>query len=380
MKTKLKRVVKAIAFLVLAVILGVAGLLAYWYLRPNASDTDPTLELEHWVAVADGRHNSNTDLIYWRDAFYLVHANSPWHFASDDCMLIVRRSPDARAWEELAEFQVPGEDVRDPTFAAIGDRLFFYAMKNTTFEAEPYLSVVTSTTDGKNWTELKDVQPEGWLFWRAKSRDGKTWYMPAYWHDHGKSILLSSTDGENWEEVSVIYQGDRNDETAIEFLPDGRMLCTARLEVSDSIFGHKDACTLISVAEPPYTEWRSVKSFETRLDGPCLFPYAERVFAVGRRHPDPPRFLNYFGSILGRKRTSLYEVKEDRLVFLSDLPSAGDTSYAGVVVRDDAAFICYYTSPINRDYPWILGMLGASDIRMARVDLPSLVALADAKG
>ena len=67
-------------------------------------------------------------------------------------------------------------------------------------------------------------------------------------------------------------------------------------------------------------------------------------------------------------------------MFLSDLPSAGDTSYAGVVLRDGALFASYYTSDPTRDWPWLLGMFLRSEIRMARVELASLAALADASG
>jgi hypothetical protein len=47
-----------------------ALLLGYGYLRPNRAHVVDALELEHWVAVSDGAHNSNTDLIYWQGAFY----------------------------------------------------------------------------------------------------------------------------------------------------------------------------------------------------------------------------------------------------------------------------------------------------------------------
>lgn len=365
----------AVAGLVVAV-LALGGLLAYYRLRPNTAIVHPDLTLEHWVAVGDGTHNSNTDLIHWRDSFYMVHASSPWHLASTKCHLVLWRSGDARQWEQIRAFHVPGEDIRDPKLAAIGDRLFMYVLKNVSWDAEPYTTQFTSTHDGEEWAPLVDAQPEGWLFWRPKTRDHSTWYVPAYWHEHGKSILLQSTDGEHWTEVSTIYEGDRNDETDIEFLPDGRLIATARLEVSNSIFGHPDACTLIAVAEPPYIEWKRCKSDVTRLDGPNLFAYDGAVYAVGRHNPQSPRFLRYYGSILGKKRTALYKVEPDRLLYLSDLPSAGDTAYAGVAVRGDDLYTCYYTSDIARDYPWLMGMLSASDIRMAKVDLPSLAAIA----
>jgi len=65
-------------------------------------------------------------------------------------------------------------------------------------------------------------------------------------------------------------------------------------------------------------------------------------------------------------------------VHLSDLPSAGDTSYAGVVRRDGHLYVDYYTSRIDRDFPWLLGMFLPSEVRMARIPVASLLALSEA--
>jgi len=369
---KTKRIFKRLAIAVGVGACGFVLLVVYWLVRPNTAAVDPSLGMESWVAVGDGMHNSNTDLIYWKNHFYLIHARSPWHFASKKCRLVLRRSADARTWEKVATFGVAGQDIRDPKFAAIGERLCLYVLKNVAWNPEPYTTAVSTTTDGVTWSALKDVEPTGWLFWRPKTRDGITWYVPAYWWEHGKSALLKSADGQAWERVSMIHEGDRNDETAIEFLPDGRIICTARLEVSDSVFGDKDAATLIAAAKPPYTHWTSINSRVTRLDGPRLFSYRRTVYAVGRCNPGKPGPFKWFGSILGKKRTALYEVREKRLVHISDLPSCGDTSYAGVVVRGDDVYISYYTNDVSTDYPWILGMVMPSEIRMAKIHLPRL--------
>jgi hypothetical protein len=152
--------------------------------------TQLPLQFEHWDVVNDGLHNSNTDLIYWREAFYLVHAASPYHFANKKCKLVILRSPDAKNWLRIAGFGADGEDIRDPKFAAIGERLFLYALKNRDFKAEPYTSVYTVSEDGENWPHYQKIEPEGWLFWRPKTQDGKNWYVPAYWWKHGKSALM----------------------------------------------------------------------------------------------------------------------------------------------------------------------------------------------
>jgi hypothetical protein len=361
-------------------LLGILLASAYALLRPNRAQLAPSLEIESWDVVADGEHNSNTDMIFWRDRFWLVHAASPYHMGTPKSRLVIRRSSDARHWEVVARLQVAGKDIRDPKFAPIGDRLLLYALSNEGFFATPEGSVVSVSEDGVRWSEFSPVGPRGWLFWRPKSADAATWYVPAYWRDHGKSILLRSRDGLEWEQVSTIYEGEGNDETAIEFLPDGRILATARLEVTpDTLRGNANASTLLAVAAAPFEPWSYQKSRVTRLDGPVLFSHAGRVFAVARHQDGSRGFLTRLGGVWSRKRTAVYEVSPERLVHLSDLPSAGDTSYAGVVLREGFLYTDYYTSHIERDYPWLLGMFLPTDIRMARISLASLLALADEK-
>jgi hypothetical protein len=145
-----------------------AAALVYSWARPNRAQVDPRLGLESWQIVADGGHNSNTDMILWRGQFLLVHAASPFHLGTTRSRLLVKRSRDGRA----------------------------------------------------------------------------------YWHEHGESILLRSADGREWTRVSTIHRGEANDETAIEFLPDARLLATARLEVEpDTFAGRRDASTLLAVSD-----------------------------------------------------------------------------------------------------------------------------------
>ena len=354
----------------LLLLLALGAIVAWWRLRPNRAEVRGDLGIETWPVVADGRHNSNTDLLHWRGSFWLVHAASPWHLGSAACRLRLWRSDDARRFEPVAEFRMPGEDIRDPKLAEIGGRLFLYALPNKGRRALPYTTIYSVSPDGLHWSPFERIAQPGWLFWRPKSRDGLNWYVPAYWHEHGRSRLFSSQDGIHWSAVSDIHEGDANDETDFEFLPDGRILATARLEGrADSVLGSPDACTLLATSLPPYHGWSKRRSTVTRLDGPALFAFEGAVLAVARFQPGSRGPLTQLGGAFSRKRTSLVLVEEERLVRLTDLPSAGDTSYAGVVVRDGTLFASYYTSDVARDYAWILGMFLPTEIRMAKLDL-----------
>ncbi|MHC1782341.1 MAG: hypothetical protein AB9891_06190 [Anaerolineaceae bacterium] len=46
------------------------------------------------------------------------------------------------------------------------------------------------------------------------------------------------------------------------------------------------------------------------------------------------------------------------------------------MIEGDVALASYYTSPIETDFPWILGMLMPSEVRIAKIDLVTMKALA----
>jgi hypothetical protein len=352
------------------------GRVAGAFVRGKTASVDRGVVVETWKAVSDGAHNSNTDLTFWNGHFYLCHQASPFHLGTSRSKMRLWRSADAHNWELVREFRPEQWEYRDPTFGQIGERLFIYFLPNRDRNPEPFTTAFTSSLDGSEWRPVQDIANEGWLFWRPKTLDGKTWYVTAYWHDHGRSQLLKSLDGIAWETVSYIWEGERNDETDFEFMADGRILSTARLEGEGTWRGDANGSTLLSVAAPPYDKWTHAKSKTTRLDGPCLFPYNGRVYAVGRYQASFfPRYIEQ-GGLFAKKRTSLFLVEPERLAWLTDLPSAGDTSYAGIAMRGDDMYVSYYTSSPKKDPVWVNGMFQPSDIRMARIDLPALERLA----
>lgn len=353
------------------------------YFSHNRAWVNPDLDIETWPVTQDGMHNSNVDLIVWRDAFYLVHAVSRYHFGTQACQLVVKRSTDGRQWQPVARFCSQGEDIRDPKFALIHDHLYLYVLLNQEIEPRPYRTKVSWTADGINWADLENIPQAGWLFWRPKTLDGITWYAPAYWHQFGQTALFATSDGLNFEQVAMISREEAVNETEITFLPEGEMLAIARMEPDKSafvqIFGSAKNCTLISMALPPYTSFsRHARDSITRLDGPLLFNAGADPYAVGRSEPASQRSLLQRGSIFKRKRTSLYTIHQDRLIYLSDFPSAGDTSYAGVAISNGFVYIAYYTGKINKDHRWLFSMLEPSEIRMVKFRVDKLTSVRDA--
>jgi hypothetical protein len=328
------------------------------------------LPMQTWPVVDDGRHNAFTDLLHWQGHFWLAYISSPSHFASKDSRVVLLRSKDAKQWQEMARFSGDGQDIRDPKLAIIQDQLVLYALLNKQFDPEPYKTITAHSADGVTWSPFKDMTPEGWLLGRPVTTDHATWFAPAHRIDHGTAVLLRSTNGVTFDIHSTIHAGDRADETAVQLLANGNLLAVTRLEAGGGIFGNAEAGTLISSAQSPFTEWTQLNwSKVTRLDGPTLVRHGERVYALGRRQARVARPLLGQGSAVGRKRSAVFLVENGELVHLTDLPSAGDTSYPGAVIVDEKLFISYYTNDPRKDHPWVIGMLFPTSIQMAMLEL-----------
>jgi hypothetical protein len=329
-------------------------------------------QIDSWTVMDDGQHNAFTDLVHWREGFWLVFVSSPSHFASRRSRIVLLHSPDAHAWKEIAHFDGDGEDIRDPKLAVVNDRLLLLALLNRNFNPLPYQTVCAASLDGLTWPELLPAVPPGWLLGHPKPSKKGDWVAPAHNLTTSAVRLFTSQDGQIWEAGATITSERGADETALEFLPDGRLLAVTRLEAGGGLFGHPQAGTLLSVAEPPYEKWTALSfSRLTRLDSPALFTHQERIYAVGRSQPHTSGPFEWQGSVLSRKRTSLYRVgfSGEGLTHLVDLPSAGDTAYAGVAVLNGQAYISYYSSRLHRDPAWLWGMFLPTSICMVMIPL-----------
>lgn len=420
-----KKIFKIIIIIIYAIVISPIASFGAWIIyndirSPPNYVYDPILQLEHWTVVESGndptrQHNSNTDLIYYNNSFYLIHAQTKWHLEDTNGALVIRKSPDATkgSWKEVARITVPKTDVRDPKFANIGGRLFVYFLPNYYFDPGPNTTFYTYSDDGfKTFAPVKELKVNityhysngtikhvitgGWNFWRPKTNDNITWYVLASGRKSDKpittvhdadvtgtmTILLKSTDGFNWTEVSEVYTRWGNGEACLEFLPNGEMRTTHRvgsMGLPGYALGNPHACTMIGTSFNNFKNWSFAPDFQTRLDGATLFRLNGRIFAVGRNHLGPRVDM---GNHFDTKRTAFYEVKKDRLIHLFDVPSNGDTAYTGVVIKDGWVYTSYYTNPIDKDYAWFVGLalLPKSVIRIVRVNATGLLLYADKVG
>jgi hypothetical protein len=342
------------------------------------------LDFTNEVFVTNGRHNANTDLIYWNGNYYFIYANQPGNQGSTTTFLSVNRGNDLHAMTEIMQLRVAGEDIRDPKFAIINNQIFIYYLKNSGVIAIPYGTAYLNSSDGVTWSIPADLPGmAGWCLWRPRTLNGTTWYCSVYKNDQTDCSMFKTTDGINWIFVSKIASGVGISEDELTFLSDGRMLVSIRNELnSAAVVGDVNAGTLLAIAAPPYTSWSVTLDKLTKLDGPCLFNINDtsnvtHYFAVGRFQPEVDSMLTAMGSVFAKKRTSLFEFVNlsatPALRYISDLPSSGDSTYEGVVIESDRLYITYYTNDPARDPAWLLGMLIPSDIILTNISVASLL-------
>jgi hypothetical protein len=125
-------------------------------------------------------------------------------------------------------------------------------------------------------------------------------------------------------------------------------------------------------ASKPYAKWSCPDEFSGfRLDGAVAWYWRKRLFVVARKHIP--------SGDLYRKRTALYEITGDLeggpiyIKEWGELPSAGDTSYAGVSPLGGSRFlVSWYSSPPADDPSWIAGIVGPTDVWQAVLDVSRL--------
>ena len=324
------------------------------------------------------RHNENVDMTTFRGAIFLVHRTAESQVLGPNSSLHVYRSDDAgKTFVEQARIEAPADrDLRDPSFFEVNGELRVKALTRLPVVSDrdsnvDTTTVVSTSKDGKTWSPLAPIAPGGWSFWRVKEHQG-VYYSAAY-QDGDKSVALyTSKDGATWTAGPQVYgvAEDTPLETELTFMPDGHLLALVRMDgIAKELLGDEGRLrTKICWASPPaYDAFACPDEFGgQRLDGPLTFWNESRLFVIARKHLQGA----------GKKRTSLFEISGDfaggklAIKEWGELPSAGDTSYAGIAPLGGGRFVTtWYSGDLAKDGPWILEMLDLTDIWQATLDL-----------
>jgi hypothetical protein len=334
------------------------------------------------------RHNENTDMIVWNGAIWLVHRSAISQDLGPNSALHVYKSIDhGKSFVQTAFIDAPTDrDIRDPSFFIVGNQLCMKVLERLhpsgTGARDTGVDTITAiktSSDGVTWTQGQVVAPHGWSFWRVKQNAG-VYYSAAYQDGDQQVVMYSSHDGLTWTAGPQVYgvAADTPLETELQFMPDGRLLALVRMDGTDSeLLGDWGRLrTKICWAMPPsYAAFSCPSEFDgQRLDGPVTFSWNGRLFVIARKHLQGT----------GKKRTSLFEILgfdgsgapdggAPTIQEWGELPSAGDTSYAGIAMTDAThAVVSWYSGDLQADRPWVLGMFDLTSIWLGTLDFSRL--------
>ena len=336
------------------------------------------------------RHNENTDMIVWNGAIWLVHRSAISQDLGPNSALHVYKSTDhGQSFQQTAFIDAPSDrDIRDPSFFIVGKQLYMKVLERLHPSGSgardtgvDTITAIKTSSDGVTWTAGQVVAPHGWSFWRVKQNAG-VYYSAAYQDGDQQVVLFTSPDGLAWTMGPQVYgvSADTPLETELTFMPGGKLLALVRIDGNDNeLLGDQGRLrTKICWAAPPtYSSFSCPSEFDgQRLDGPVSFFWKSsapssplRLFVVARKHLQGT----------GKKRTSLFEILGDfdggalTIQEWGELPSAGDTSYAGIAMTDSThAVVSWYSGDLEADRPWVLGMFDLTSIWLGTIDFSRL--------
>jgi hypothetical protein len=319
-----------------------------------------------WIVVAhaDGEHNAFTDLIRWKNAYYLCFRHGESHLSMDG-EIRVMTSPDLKTWTPCGTLDTYGDD-RDSKLVATDDTLYVYFgvwdLKHAPDHGTPDRGMVRShfatTTDGKTWSPVRGVYEPGWWLWRVSRHNGEFW-SAAYTARRPKpevreTRLLRSADGLEWTLHTVVTNRREAGEADLLWRRDGAVWLITRANDEKGV-------SMLFRSDADMKHWIGA-DLNAKIHSPVFATWKDRVFIAGRDY-------DRTGS-----KTKIWELIDGQVIELITLPSAGDTGYPGLLVdpatadaRAPAFFVSWY-SQHEYDTGTSAGK-NAANVYVARVQL-----------
>ncbi|MBN2593689.1 MAG: hypothetical protein JXA81_09300 [Sedimentisphaerales bacterium] len=309
------------------------------------TDRLPNVEVNNIRRVFhNGQHNAFTDLIRFKDNFYLTFRSCPdGHMVHPTSSIIILSSTDTKQWKQVHQFGVEKRDTRDPHFLVFKGRLFVYTgtwysgetkLKSEDYDLNKHLGYAAWTEDGLKWHSPIMLEGTfGHYIWRANTFGGKAYLCgrrkknfadaPRGKGSIVESAMLESDAGLIWR-TRALFQETCGDETAFLFEQDGSIVAIGRR-------GSNKAQLLKS--KPPYRQWQRIE-LDRYIGGPLLARWGGRYIVGGRKNTDDRG-----------PKTSMCWLVDDQLHEFAELPSGGDNSYPGFIeISPKYAVMSWYSS------------------------------------
>lgn len=281
----------------------------------------------------DGRHNAFTDIARYKKKYYVCFRNASGHIWEDG-KIYVLSSQDLINWKNISVLSTDFDD-RDPKFFEINGKMgiVFFLYDAKAHRAIGKSGISFYDVNKEEFSSPKIIDLEGFISWRIRTYKGRL-YLTAYKKgekgEDWESVLFTSTDGISYTYVSTILKGEFANETDLTFFDDDTCLALVRRE------GRTQGMDMpvLAISKPPYSRWERFP-LNLFLQGPMIKRIDHSILVAGRAIEE------------GKTVTALLELdlKTKTLEHELTLPSAGDTSYPGVVGDEEKQllYLSYYS-------------------------------------
>ncbi len=280
-------------------------------------------------------HNAFTSLIEFNGKMYCTFRESNGHVSDINGSIRVIASDDSQNWYSVALISELGVDLRDPELSVTPDNRIMLNIAGSIY-SEGKLKAMNpkvsfSDTHGKNFSKPQNIILD------PKIKTGMDWLWRVTWHERKayggvyqpskeKSVqLVVSEDGFNYKFITT-FDIIGGNETTLRFNNKNEMVAVVRRD--------NDKNGSIGISPPPYRSWKW-NSLETRIGGPDLIILENDLMLCATREYSPDF----------TEQTIITKVdSEGKTTKLLTLPSGGDCSYPGLLMKDNILFVSYYSS------------------------------------
>jgi len=346
-------------------------LVSFFY--TNSCFSQQTPEQEKIISVEQiwdrAGHNAFTDLVYFKGLFYCVFRESATHKPSQNLDHIINgsirmiASKDGQNWTSVAHLFEKDIDLRDPKLSVTPDNRLMLLMGTSKYEGVKLIStqgkVCFFDSKSKEFSQLQNIYIDkkirtkrDWLWnitWYNGMAYGVVYQISKNNFNSWSTHLVSSQDGINFEYVCSLEVATSPNEADVKFLSNGKMVIIVR-----------GAPGAIGVSSAPYKKWKW-NPLPVKLGGPELIVLKDNDLVCATREYNPGN----------ANRTILAKVSlSGDFEKILSLPSSGDTSYAGMLIKDGILYISYYSSHEGQSSIYTANSekgIGKSSIYLAKV-------------
>lgn len=294
----------------------------------NLQAQEQQLELVSVARIWDSaNHNAFTDIIFFRNRWFCAFREGTQHVSPDGSLRIIT-STDGEKWESAALITSSVSDLREAKLSITPDQQLMLSGAEALHDktTQTHQSVAWFSNDGYQWSEKQTIGDPNYWLWSVTWHNNTAFSIGYACSPERNTRLYTSQDGKHFNPlVSSLFSSGYPNESSIVF-HNNRAICLLRRDGSPN-------SAFLGQASPPYQCW-DWRELNTQIGGPKLIQLNDgRLLAAVRLYN-------------GRVRTALcwLNTTTGTLSEALTLPSGGDTSYAGLVTKDDILWISYYSS------------------------------------